>query len=319
MKGQSSVDLMGEEGGNQIRSDSVPVLTQQQLIFKIGQTHTFSKRLLVGAVLLVLFAIVEVIYQIVILVGIHEEVILIAKMEQSDMNVNLKLSRGLHIASITLCIVSNMMLFVMGIFGVFVIKRAMTIFKALHNRIHDLESLEARAPSSNMLINVTSRGIYIVVILVLVQIGMNFINIQKAQFEYLGDDQRSVTLDADQEAEALRNLRSGYQGSFIFVSVGQFIYFAFYLYFLSRFASDHTTLEKNLTRFISHCNVNRETNREMNQNQVIFVAVPDEDNAKRNFYAPKHQSSSKNSYNPKRPESLSEIEMSEITIAKPQQ
>jgi hypothetical protein len=61
-----------------------------------------------------------------------------------------------------------LILFALGALGVFIIRRALVQFKALHMKIHEIEGLEPRAASSRMLIYYTSRGLYLVVILVLV-------------------------------------------------------------------------------------------------------------------------------------------------------
>ncbi|CDW78379.1 UNKNOWN [Stylonychia lemnae] len=228
----------------------------QQLSFKFSQTKFQAGYVYFNSILMFVFPIIITIYQLFLLITIQKQVSLIGDQNDDEGNsINIKLSYPLYIVQIIFTLLSNLAIFYVGFSGFKVMRQNLAALKQLEISNYDAKTLEKRYDLyTKSFINNSMIFFVGISLLIACLIGISFINIRKAESEYIQTHKKAHQYEAnngvtEHEQQVLDNLKSWYQYSYLGIALLLIIFFGFYVRTLLRFKTNQMYLENQITTF----------------------------------------------------------------------
>ena len=185
---------------------------------------------------MLVFAVSHMVYQLVLLITIQKQVKVIGDAPDDEgREIDLKLSYALYIASMVFGICGNSLLALTGAHGLKIIWHSYKALVKVENLGNDIKHLEVRQKITKIFQRITA-----ISLLIVIQIGLNYVTIQKAQQDFVSEHKSAHRspdgcLISSKEKEMLSNLRSGYQNSYVALGAMQVLFFVLYSYQLNEF------------------------------------------------------------------------------------
>eukprot|EP00347_Sterkiella_histriomuscorum_P006938 403350862 len=228
----------------------------QQLEFRCERTLLEAKWVLVSSYIMMIFPICMIVYQLFLLITIQKQVQLIQENTNDDEGnpIDIKLSYPLFIVSILFTLFSNILIFSIGLFGRKVFPQNIKAIQILvQNNFEQLKLEQRYQIYTKKFFNYTVILIIAIGLLTTCQIGINFINIEKAQSEYVKQHRLSHVLSdnflSKNEIKTINTLKQGYEFSYLGIAAFELIFFLLFLCNLIKFKANQLKLENQTITF----------------------------------------------------------------------
>eukprot|EP00347_Sterkiella_histriomuscorum_P012175 403369604 len=248
---------------NKSDEDSLPLykstdFIDQQLAIHIDSAQYHGKIVFCLTFILFIFPILHLTYQLYLLITINTQVQVMADKEDNEGKViNMEVSMPLYIVSMIFGIIANSVIFIIGYKGYKTLRNSLRQLKALEYR-QTKNKIETQQEQINDLYTFSLISVFAIVLLVVIQIGLNFITIQKAQSDFVqahrSEHKKPNEIISYEEKQTLEILRGAYQYSYVGLAALQILFFTLYLTQFAKFKkyqqiSENTVLSINAFKY----------------------------------------------------------------------
>ncbi|CDW91566.1 UNKNOWN [Stylonychia lemnae] len=240
LKNKKMVKVKGEDD-----TDGQPLylsddFVDQQIYVYVENTKSNARCVKIQSIILMIFPFLYLVYQLYLIITIQRQTVLISESFDSEgYQINMEVSYPLYILSILFGIISNVLTFYIGLANYRLIDSSQVILVKIQRRVSKLRKSEFMQERTTEQYSRNMITIFGIALLVVIQIGLNFISIQKAQSDYVQEHKKIHKTQGEvigiNERQALEILRQSYQYSYLGMAVILALYMGCYIYQFGKF------------------------------------------------------------------------------------